>query len=94
MPHISLFEEKQVRRAWDADQQKWLFAIVDIIAILTNSPNPQTYWRVMEKRLKDEGNEFKKVKASHHQLRHGCEAGPRVLPAPCHPVPLAGREAF
>jgi predicted acetyltransferase len=57
MPHISLFEEKQVRRAWDAMEGRWLFAIVDVIAILTNSPNPQTYWRVMKKRLKDEGNE-------------------------------------
>ena len=33
------------------------FAIVDVIAVLTDSPNPQTYWRVMKKRLKDEGNE-------------------------------------
>lgn len=57
MSEISLFEEKQVRRAWNAEQEKWLFAIVDVIAILTNSSNPQTYWRVMKKRLIDEGNE-------------------------------------
>lgn len=57
MSHLSLFEEKQVRRAWNAEQQKWLFAIVDVIAILTESANPQTYWRVMKKRLLDEGNE-------------------------------------
>ena len=57
MSEISLFEEKQVRRAWNAEQEKWLFAIVDVIAILTNSSNPQTYWRVMKKRLMDEGNE-------------------------------------
>ena len=57
MSKISLFEEKQVRRAWNAEQEKWLFAIVDVIAILTNSSNPQTYWRVMKKRLMDEGNE-------------------------------------
>ncbi len=57
MSTISLFEEKQVRRAWNAEHEKWLFAIVDIIAILTDSPNPQVYWRVLKKRLKDEGNE-------------------------------------
>ncbi len=57
MSNLSLFEEKQVRRAWNAEQEKWLFAIVDVIAILTNSSNPQTYWRVMKKRLMDEGNE-------------------------------------
>jgi DNA-damage-inducible protein D len=57
MSAISLFEEKQVRRAWDAENEKWLFAIVDVVAILTNSPNPQSYWRVMKKRLTDDGNE-------------------------------------
>ncbi len=57
MSQISLFEEKQVRRAWNAEQEKWLFAIVDVVAILTISSNPQTYWRVMKKRLMDEGNE-------------------------------------
>ncbi len=57
MSKISFFEEKQVRRAWNADEEKWLFAIVDVVAILTDSPNPQVYWRVMKKRLKDEGNE-------------------------------------
>jgi DNA-damage-inducible protein D len=57
MSQISLFEEKQVRRAWNTQQQKWMFAIVDVIAILTGSTNPQTYWRVLKKRLNDEGNE-------------------------------------
>lgn len=57
MSSISLFEETQVRRAWDADHEKWVFSIVDVVAILTDSPNPQVYWRVMKKRLTDEGNE-------------------------------------
>jgi prophage antirepressor-like protein len=54
---IKLFEEKQVRAVWDVDAEKWWFSIVDVVAVLTESPNPQTYWRVMKKRLKDEGNE-------------------------------------
>jgi len=54
---IKIFEEKKVRTLWDADQEKWYLAIVDVIAVLTNSPNPQVYWRVLKKRLKDEGNE-------------------------------------
>jgi len=53
---IRIFEQKQVRTHWDSEQEKWYFAIVDIIAILTNSPNPQVYWRVLKKRLRDEGN--------------------------------------
>jgi hypothetical protein len=54
---IQLFEDKRIRTAWDAEKQEWYFSIVDVIAVLTDSPNPQTYWRVMKKRLKDEGNE-------------------------------------
>jgi len=54
---IKIFEEKKVRTIWDKTEEKWHFAIVDVIAFLTNSHNPQVYWRVMKKRLKDEGNE-------------------------------------
>jgi hypothetical protein len=54
---IQLFEEKRVRTVWDAGQEKWYFSIVDVIGVLTESPNPQVYWRVFKKRLKDEGNE-------------------------------------
>jgi len=57
MNDIKLFENKQVRIVWVAEQEKWYFSIVDVIEVLTNSPNPQVYWRVMKKRLKDEGNE-------------------------------------
>lgn len=54
---IKLFEEKMVRTLWDAVQEKWYFSIVDVIAVLTDSPNPQVYWRVLKKRLIAEGNE-------------------------------------
>jgi BRO family, N-terminal domain len=54
---VKIFEEKKVRTLWDSEKELWYFAIVDVIAALTNSPNPQVYWRVMKKRLKDEGNE-------------------------------------
>ena len=54
---IKIFENKQVRTAWNADQEEWYFSVVDVVEILTDSPNPQTYWRVLKKRLKDEGNE-------------------------------------
>ena len=54
---IQLFEDKRIRTAWDAEKEEWYFSIVDVVAVLTNSPNPQTYWRVLKKRLKDEGNE-------------------------------------
>ncbi|MFA6598434.1 MAG: hypothetical protein WCS69_11965 [Ignavibacteriaceae bacterium] len=49
MSDIKLFEEKKVRSQWDDEKEIWHFAIVDVIAILTDSPNPQVYWRVMKK---------------------------------------------
>jgi len=57
MSNIKLFESKNVRSHWDEEQEKWYLAIVDVIAILTESENPQVYWRVMKKRLLAEGNE-------------------------------------
>jgi BRO family, N-terminal domain len=54
---IKLFEQRVVRSIWDAEQEKWFMSIVDVVSVLTESPNPQVYWRVLKKRLKDEGNE-------------------------------------
>ena len=54
---IQLFGEKKVRSVWDSEQEKWYFSIVDVCAVLTESENPQTYWRVLKNRLKKEGNE-------------------------------------
>jgi len=52
---IVVFQEKQIRRTWHNDE--WWFAVVDIIEVLTESKNPAVYWRVLKKRLKDEGSE-------------------------------------
>ena len=58
MPNkIQIFEKQPVRAIWDEESEKWWFSIVDIVKILTESPNPQVYWRVLKKRLSDEGNE-------------------------------------
>lgn len=54
---IKFYEDQKIRSAWDVKKEEWYFSVVDVIAVLTDSPNPQTYWRVMKKRLKDEGNE-------------------------------------
>ena len=54
---IVLFKQKQVRRYWDEDKEFWCFSIVDVVAILTDSVNPQAYWRKLKERLKKEGNE-------------------------------------
>ena len=54
---IQLFQERKVRTVWDDEQEKWYFSIVDVCGVLTDSANPQTYWRVLKNRLKKEGNE-------------------------------------
>ena len=54
---IQLFQGQQVRYLWDEEKQQYFFSVVDVIKVLTDSINPQTYWRVLKKRLIDEGNE-------------------------------------
>jgi hypothetical protein len=55
--NVQLFDDRRIRTAWDEANEEWLFSVVDVVGALTDSPNPQVYWRVMKKRLKDEGNE-------------------------------------
>lgn len=55
---IQLFEDKQVRTVWDAEQEKWFVSIVDVIAILTESSNPRKYWSVLKTRLMAEGSQM------------------------------------
>lgn len=54
---IKVFEDKQVRSVWDAEQEKWYISIVDVISVLTESVDPAAYWRKLKQRLKEEGNE-------------------------------------
>ena len=57
---IKLFEEKRVRTAWDDEQEKWYFSIVDVVGILTDQPDldhARNYWKVLKHRLKKEGFE-------------------------------------
>ena len=54
---LQLFQDQKVRTHWDEEQEKWFFSIIDIAAILSQSINPQAYWRKLKERLKKEGNE-------------------------------------
>lgn len=54
---IREFDQQKIRSEWKSDEEKWYFAIVDVISVLTDSSNPQVYWRVLKKRLIKEGNE-------------------------------------
>ena len=55
---IRFYKDHQVRAIWDEEQSKWWFVAVDIIAAITESPNPRKYWSVLKTRLKKAGNEL------------------------------------
>ncbi|MBK6371984.1 MAG: Bro-N domain-containing protein [Saprospiraceae bacterium] len=55
---IKLFEEKQIRSVWNEEEEKWYFSIVDVVSILTDSSNPNNYWKVLKHRLTKEGSEL------------------------------------
>ena len=55
--NIKLFENRKIRSVWDAEAEKWYISVVDVVEVLTESPNPRNYWKVLKNRLKNEGNE-------------------------------------
>lgn len=55
---IKLFEDKKVRTIWDKDAEEWYFSVVDVVAVLTESANPNNYWKVLKNRLKKEGSQL------------------------------------
>ncbi|MFA4917542.1 MAG: Bro-N domain-containing protein [Syntrophales bacterium] len=57
MSTVKLFQSKQIRSVWSDKEQKWFFSVIDVVGALTDSQNPQVYWRVLKKRLLAEGNE-------------------------------------
>ena len=55
---IRFYKDYKVRAIWDEEKSKWWFVAVDIIAAITESPNPRKYWSVLKTRLKKAGNEL------------------------------------
>jgi len=97
---IVLFNQKQVRRHWDEDREVWYFAIVDVVAILTESVNPQAYWRKLKERLKKEGNETVtdchalKMEAADGKMRKTDVADPEQLLRLVQSIPSPKAEPF
>lgn len=55
---LQLFEDKKVPAVWDTEQEKWYFSIIDVVLVLTESANPNNYWKVLKNRLKKEGSQL------------------------------------
>lgn len=61
MDEIKLYDDKQIRSVWDEEKEEWYFSVVDVVGVLTEQENARgasTYWAVLKKRLKEEGNEL------------------------------------
>jgi hypothetical protein len=55
---IRIFEQKQVRTHWDAEQERWYISIIDVIEVLTGTDRPRKYWNDLKTKLKKEGSEL------------------------------------
>ena len=97
---IKLFEEKKVRAVWDDKDEKWYFSITDVVAILTESPNPRKYWSVLKMRLKKEGSELTtncsqlKMKAADGKMYLTDVAGTEQLFRLIQSIPSSKAEPF
>ena len=55
---IKIFEDRKIRSTWDDEAEEWYFSVVGVVGVLTESPSPRKYWRVLKTRLKKEGSEL------------------------------------
>lgn len=100
MKDLMKFENKQVRSHWDAEEEKWYFSVVDVIAVLTDSVDPTAYWRKLKQRLKAEGNETVtnchalKMRAADGKMRMTDVADTEQLLRLIQSVPSPKRGAF
>ncbi|OFY40064.1 MAG: antirepressor [Bacteroidetes bacterium GWF2_40_14] len=73
---IKIFEERKVRTVWDDETEEWYFSVIDVVGILTDSPNPNNYWKVLKNRLKKEGS---KMVTNCNQLKMPSSDGKKYL---------------
>ena len=77
---IQLFEDQKIRVAWDAEREEWYFSVVDVVGVLTDSPDHNTgrkYWNKLKQRLKEEGSELV-MNCHQSKMRHSCQSGQRI----------------
>jgi hypothetical protein len=97
---IKLFQDQRVRVEWNNEEEKWYFSVVDVIAVLSKSINPQAYWRKLKERLKKEGNETVtnchglKMKAADGKMRMTDVADTEQLLRLIQSIPSPNAEPF
>ncbi|MCL2112145.1 MAG: Bro-N domain-containing protein [Clostridiales bacterium] len=55
---IVLFEDKRIRRAWNEEAEQWLFSVVDVVGVLTDTDNPRRYWSDLKRKINAEGSQL------------------------------------
>ncbi|MDL2246513.1 Bro-N domain-containing protein [Methanobrevibacter sp. OttesenSCG-928-K11] len=97
---VKLFEDKKVRAKWDEDEEEYYFSIIDVIAILTDSKNPNRYWSDLKKKLREEQFEpyenivRLKLKSSDGKMRLTDVADTKQLLRIIQSVPSPNAEPF
>lgn len=97
---IQIFEDKQVRTVWDAEQEKWYISIIDVIEILTGTDRPRKYWSDLKTKLKKEGSELSekigqlKMAATDGKMRMTDVADPEQLFRLIQSIPSPKAEPF
>ncbi len=100
MSNIKLFQSTQVRTHWDIEGERWYFAVVDVIEILTESDKPRDYWYRLKKREKENGIELStncrqlKMKAKDGKMRETEIADTETLLRIIQSVPSPKAEPF
>lgn len=96
---LVVFQEQEVRRTWH--NEEWWFSVIDVIGILTESKNPSVYWRVLKKRLIDEGSEQTvtncnalKLPAKDGRMRKTDCANPEIMFRIIQSIPSPKAEPF
>ena len=97
---LQLFQNRKVRTAWDDQEEKWYFSIIDVCDVLTDSKDATAYWRKLKQRLKAEGNETVtnchalKLKAADGKMRLTDVAGTEQLFRIIQSIPSPKAEPF
>ena len=97
---VKVFGERKIRSVWDDVAEEWYFSVVDVVAVLTESADPATYWRVLKNRLKHEGNETVtncnrlKLRAEDGKMRLADVATPEQMFRLIQSIPSPNAEPF
>jgi prophage antirepressor-like protein len=73
---LQLFQNQKIRSVWDEETENWWFSVVDVVAILSESPRPRKYWNDLKKKLTEEGS---KLSANIGQLKMQAADGKKYL---------------